>query len=168
MKDRTHYIAMGGEHGYLPDNCSAYEKEEDAIEGLNEIYELNKRQLKELKNNGTTELKLDQGGAYCEVSSCDCDEPWEHDEFGDKSNWEEYLEEEEPTKPEEGDYIIECTGNDIIIYKYNDSPPWRHKVKDGDDTKKIISDEMEREKYWPNIWNLSDHGNLSITTLEEV
>ena len=77
-------------------------------------------------------------------------------------------EEEEEESPEEGDYIIECTGSKIIISKYNDSPPWRHIVKDGDDIKKIISDEMEREKFWPNIWNLSDHGNLSLTTLEEI
>ena len=162
MKGRTHYIAMGGEHGCMPDNCQAYTSLEDAIDGLDNIYELNKRQLRELKRDGTTELNRNQGGAYCEISECDCDSPWEHAEFDDKDNWPEYA------SPEDGDYIIERTGNDIVISKYDDSPPWRHIVKDGDDINKIISDEMEREKYWPNIWNLSDHGNLSITTLEEV
>lgn len=161
----THYIAMGGEHGCMPDNCQAYESLEPAIDGLDNIYELSPEQLQKLRDNGTTKLTREQGGAYCEVSECDCDEPWEHAEFDDEDNWPDYAK-----GPEDGDYIITSCGplgGQTVIYKYN-SPPWRHIVKDGDDIKKIISDEMEREQFWPNIWSLSDHGNLSITTLEEV
>ena len=44
-----HYIAMGGEHGCMPDNCSAYDNFEDAINGLNEIYELEQWQLDNLR-----------------------------------------------------------------------------------------------------------------------
>ncbi|MEI6297620.1 MAG: hypothetical protein WCO84_08370 [bacterium] len=84
----THYIAIGGEHGCMPDNCSAYETKENAIEGLNCIYELSRGQLKELKQYDSTDLNRNQGGAYCEISECDCDSPWEHDEFGDEKDWE--------------------------------------------------------------------------------
>lgn len=90
----THYIAMGGEHGCLPDNCSSYRSEEDAIGGLDCIYELTNKQKRELKDQGLTELTRKQGGAYCSVSSCDCSEPWEHEEFGTPMDWPEYLEDE--------------------------------------------------------------------------
>ena len=93
--DKVHYIAMGGEHGCMPDNCGAYLTLKYAIEGLNEIYELSKRQLKELKDYGSTELRRSQGGAYCEVSECHCDFPWEHEEFGDKSDWADYISKED-------------------------------------------------------------------------
>lgn len=79
----------------MPDNCDAYGTEEDAIEGLNSIYELSKRQLTELKVNGITELRRDQGGSYCEVSACSCDEPWEHSEWNNPDSWMEYREEDE-------------------------------------------------------------------------
>lgn len=95
----THYIAMGGEHGCMPDNCQAYESLEDAIDGLNCIYELEQWQLDNLAEfsggYSSTELTRDQGGAYCEISSCDCDAPWEHAEFDSADNWPDYVEEEE-------------------------------------------------------------------------
>jgi hypothetical protein len=79
------------------------------------------------------------------------------------------FEEEEEEAPEEGDYIIESRpfGKDVI-YKYNDSPPWRHAIQEDDNIYKIISDEMERENSWPNVWTLSDHGNLSLISLESL
>lgn len=82
-----HYIAMGGLYGCLPDNCSAYKTKEDAIGGLNCIYELEDDQIKDLESSGHTNLTQEQGGQYCEVLECDCNEPWEHDEFGEKQEW---------------------------------------------------------------------------------
>ena len=91
----THFIAMGGEHGCLPDNCASYRNLEDAISGLDNIYELSDKQKKELLLYSSTKLDREQGGAYCEVSDCDCDSPWEHEEMGSQDDWPEYTEEEE-------------------------------------------------------------------------
>lgn len=82
-----HFIAMGGTYGCLPDNCSAYHTKEDAIEGLNLIYELDEDQVKNLEVSNYTNLTPEQGGQHCTVSECNCDEPWEHDEFGEKQEW---------------------------------------------------------------------------------
>jgi hypothetical protein len=90
-----HFIAMGGEYGCMPDNCQAYYSPEDAVDGLNNIYELSEQQLVELTDNWITYLAREQGGAYCEISDCDCDEPWSHSEYDGPENWEEEEEEEE-------------------------------------------------------------------------
>jgi hypothetical protein len=98
IKDTVHYIAMGGEHGCIPDNCSAYRSIEDAIEGLDAIYELEGWQRVELSRLATlrdvdgvaVELYREQGGAYCEISTCDCDAPWEHSEGDSADEWPEY------------------------------------------------------------------------------
>lgn len=84
-----HFIAMGGEHGCLPDNCSALHSEEDAVDTLDGIYELSEEQRDELTESWSVKLTRDQGGAYCEISECNCDVPWEHDEFGDPDDWKE-------------------------------------------------------------------------------
>jgi hypothetical protein len=95
MGNKVHFIAMGGEHGCIPDNCQAYTSIENAVNGLDDIYELSLRQLKELQDSGSTELKRKQGGAYCSIYPCDCDSPWEHSLEAEPDNWEEYREEEE-------------------------------------------------------------------------
>jgi hypothetical protein len=91
----THYIAMGGDRGFMPDNCQAYDTRESAIDGLDNLYELSREQLKVLTHYGDTNLKREQGGSYCEVSECDCPRPWEHGEGDEPENWPEYHEEEE-------------------------------------------------------------------------
>jgi hypothetical protein len=109
---KTHYIAMGGNHGCLPDNCSAYTSLDDAIGALDSIYELTESQLTDLHEfsdgYSSTELnqgenpddsddyEYDQGGEYCEISTCTCDSPWEHDETGSKEDWGSYAGTEEP------------------------------------------------------------------------
>jgi len=176
----THYIAMGGEHGCMPDNCMAYANLEDAIDGLDDIYELEIWQLDNLKEfsggYSSTELNRDQGGAYCEISSCDCSEPWEHAEYDSPDNWPDYaIEDEEETEPSEGDYIISSCGplgGLTQISKYNEN--WHYVIKhdkngnDTDNTYDIIKNEMESEKFWPNVWTLSDHGNYNLITLDSL
>jgi hypothetical protein len=76
----THYIAMGGEIGCLPDNCYAYDSLSDAIDSLVSLYELSKRQTRELKSYGITYLRTDKGGAYCEIMDCDCGNPEIHND----------------------------------------------------------------------------------------
>jgi hypothetical protein len=94
-KNRVHYIAMGGEYGCMPDNCSTYRSRANAIEGLDSIYELTSEQKDELEVSNTVRLTREQGGAYCEVSECSCSSPWEHDEFGCEEDWEDYTDDDE-------------------------------------------------------------------------
>lgn len=104
--NHLHFIALGGSHGCLPDNCQAYETLESAIDGLDFIYELETWQRVELSKLSTLRdadglsvaLNADQGGAYCEVSRCDCSEPWIHGEGDDPDNWPDYAEAETETE----------------------------------------------------------------------
>ena len=75
-----HYIAMGGEIGCLPDNCYSYDRLQQAVDSLADLYELSKRQIGELKSYGITYLRPDQGGAYCEITECECDDPDQHND----------------------------------------------------------------------------------------
>jgi hypothetical protein len=99
---KAHFIAMGGEHGCLPDNCQAYETLQAAIDGLDAIYELETWQridlsrLETLRDTDSISVKLnaDQGGSYCEISQCNCASPWEHAEGDSIENWPDYEEQE--------------------------------------------------------------------------
>jgi hypothetical protein len=60
-------------------------------------------------------------------------------------------------EPREGDLItsdhvrfFECgfAGRDPVIV-----------VQDGEDYREVVEAYMERTKYWPNVWFVSDHGN---------
>jgi hypothetical protein len=95
MKERVHFIAMGGEHGCLPDNCEAYDNNEDACDSLANIYELDNQQLETLKETGYVDLYRNQGGAYCSVDECNCPFPWEHCSSDEPGEWGEYREKEE-------------------------------------------------------------------------
>jgi len=89
---QPHYIAMGGSYGCLPDNCAVYKTPKDAVEGLNSIYELSTRQVRELRRTGSVLLTRGQGGEYyewseCKWSECNCPEPWIHDDGFTESQW---------------------------------------------------------------------------------
>lgn len=161
---RIHYIAMGGEYGSLPDNCGAYKKRKDAINSMISLYELSRRQATELRKYGTVALKRTQGGAYCEVSECDCAEPWEHDEFGDRNEWEEYIIPE----PKEGDYMITSNGFESTLSVVNGSTLLRGIARVPLTEKQIvhfIRARMDKERYWPNVWHCNDHGSIDLLRL---
>ena len=75
---KTHYIAMAGIGGCLPNFCDVYESRKGAVEILTDLCELSKRQARELGKFGITDLRKDQGNEYAEIIECDCDEPGEH------------------------------------------------------------------------------------------
>jgi hypothetical protein len=77
---KIHYIAMGGEIGCLPDNCQSYDDLSGAVDSLVSLYELSKRQARELKSFDITYLNPDQGGAYCEIIECRCNNPNQHND----------------------------------------------------------------------------------------
>lgn len=84
-----HFIAMGGLHGCLPSHCEVYDNYEDAVSGLTDIYELGKRRAELLRKNGGLELNMRRdGNQYVEITECDCDEPWIHDEGITQKGWE--------------------------------------------------------------------------------
>lgn len=75
-----HYIAMNGSHGCLPDNADVYDTVDDAVVGLDSIFEFSKAQRKELRRDYYLELKGPEDGAdYCEIVECDCKHPEQHE-----------------------------------------------------------------------------------------
>jgi hypothetical protein len=86
-----HFIGMAGLHGYMPSCCDVYQTPEDAAESLGSIHELEDSEIEELVNDWYLELDLhERGNEYCEISVCECDEPWIH---SDSMTEEEYQRE---------------------------------------------------------------------------
>ena len=87
----THYIAMSGQHGCLPDSCNAYEYYESAVNELADMFELGRTRKARLFADRTLELGTDDGAEYCEIAECHCAKPWEHCDAGDDPrDWEGY------------------------------------------------------------------------------
>jgi hypothetical protein len=74
---------------------------------------------------------------------------------------------EEETEPTEGDYIISDSRGETIITKCEDYH-YRKVIKEYSEAYDIIKNEMEREKFWPNVWTLSDHGNYNLISLDSL
>ena len=72
---KTHYIAMSGEHGCLPDHCQCYDTLRDAVDALADLFELGRRRQAELGRSRSLELGRGCGAEYCEIMECDCDNP---------------------------------------------------------------------------------------------
>jgi hypothetical protein len=70
-------------------------------------------------------------------------------------------EEHEPT---EGDYTMTPTGplgSLISVGQVEGKHLGTFATDDG--ARQFIRDRMEREQFWPNVWNVSDHGNWDLT-----
>jgi hypothetical protein len=81
------------------------------------------------------------------------------EEFGEGSDpWEEGLEEDEPVF--EADIFLESTGT--LGGKTSVSAEGKHLGDFSDDVEAIefVKLWMEENKYWPNVWMVSDHGNI--------
>jgi hypothetical protein len=147
-----HFIAMGGDHGCLPDNCHAYKKRKDAVDSMIDLYELSRRQATYLRQNDSVELRKGQGGSYCEVTECNCDSPWEHSEDDSRSDWVE--------EPCEDDFIVESDGSRLhvsIVGGDELKGPW-------EDERAIvhaIRKKMDEDKFWPGVWYIDDHGGVT-------
>jgi hypothetical protein len=100
----THYIAMSGSHGCLPDSCNAYEQYDSAVAELASMFELGRTRKARLFADGTLELEPENDGAeYCEIVSCQCAKPWEHCDAGDDPrDWEDY------PRPDSGTEMLYC------------------------------------------------------------
>jgi len=75
----THYIAMAGLHGYLPQLVELCETREEAVDALAQVHELGRDRRRALKRNGYLELNLRRdGNEYAEIEECDCADPSIH------------------------------------------------------------------------------------------
>lgn len=102
-----HFIAMAGLHGYLPNTCDVYDTYSAACESMIQLHDLQWKRVdpethhflpgaKTLRQNGYLELNLDvDGNEYCEVTECDCDEPWIHSDSTSETEWKREHETDE-------------------------------------------------------------------------
>lgn len=87
----AHYISGSGEHGCLYDNGPNVSRTlDDAVDDLAQTFDLGRDRKRQLKRDHYLELNPRRDGAsYCEITQCDCDSPWEHDENGTPEDWQE-------------------------------------------------------------------------------
>jgi hypothetical protein len=76
----THYHAMSGSHGCMPDNNEVHATADSALDSLCSLFELSRRRRAELKRNWSIDLKPGDGAEYAEIT--ECDEPDCMDETG--------------------------------------------------------------------------------------
>lgn len=67
----THWHAMNGEHGCLPDSNDRCDTYADAVAVLVSRFELGRRRAADLRRTGYLDLDPRRdGAAYCEVTPC--------------------------------------------------------------------------------------------------
>lgn len=62
---------------------------------------------------------------------------------------------------QEDDYVIHETWRGYYCRDIGNT-------KSIDDTVKQIAYRMEREQFWPNVWHVNDHGNLSCIAIKTI
>jgi hypothetical protein len=68
---------------------------------------------------------------------------------------------DEPTEPEEGDIVTE----DHVNFYQDGKRVLR--VRDGDDWQDAVRQYMEADRFWPNVWWISDHGNPYLLSIPQ-
>jgi hypothetical protein len=79
----THFIAMSGSHGCLPDHCEVFETCADSVEDLTNLFELGRTRKARLAKFRYLELTREDGAEYCEITECDCATPGVHSDSGE-------------------------------------------------------------------------------------
>lgn len=81
--------------------------------------------------------------------------------------YDPYAPEPDPTEREEGDWVTE----DYRTFTQFPTSPnaWRDRVTvgEGEDWRVVLKARMDQSQFWPNVWSLSDHGNLCLLSLTE-
>ena len=83
---KTHFIAMAGMRGCLPNYCDVYPDRESAIDSLATIHDMGDMEgsnecVENLEEYGFTDLDIHiHGNEYAEVIECNCPDPQEHSE----------------------------------------------------------------------------------------
>jgi hypothetical protein len=82
MKNNSHYVAMAGFHGCMPNVCESHDSYDDAVDSMASLHELGKKRTRELKKNGYIELNIHKdGNEYAEITDCDCTDPDQHNDY---------------------------------------------------------------------------------------
>jgi hypothetical protein len=94
-KIKRHFIAMSGDHGFMPDYCDVFPEYQSAVDSLADMFDLGRTRKARLFANRTLGLvkgigEDDFGAQYCEVQTCDCDNPAVHSD--NSVDLDEYLE----------------------------------------------------------------------------
>ena len=77
----THFIAMAGLHGCIPNVCGSFDDLESAVDSMASLHELGKGRRRELKRDAYLELDLHRdGNEYIEITECDCQDPESHND----------------------------------------------------------------------------------------
>jgi hypothetical protein len=86
-KIKRHFIAMSGDHGCIPDYCDVFPEYQAAVDSLADMFSLGRTRKARLFAGCILELtpnfNEDSFGAeYCEIQTCDCDNPGKHSDSG--------------------------------------------------------------------------------------
>jgi hypothetical protein len=81
-KFKRHFIAMSGSHGCIPDYCDVFPEYQAAVDSLADMFELGRTRKARLLADRTLELSSEDGAEYCEIQTCDCDNPGTHSDNG--------------------------------------------------------------------------------------
>jgi len=75
----------------------------------------------------------------------------------------------EDEMPQDGDYMT-CDVGPLGSYTAVEIVGGRHigTFQTEDEAYRCIRDRMEKIGYWPNVWHISDHGNISLVSWEEL
>ena len=69
-----------------------------------------------------------------------------------------------PDAPCDGDYVVTSNG---FAYSLNHAVPGFSPGSPMEDVVKLIRQQMDREQFWPDVWFVSDHGNLNLLAVAE-
>jgi hypothetical protein len=75
------------------------------------------------------------------------------------------IELEPITEPEEEDLVTADHRQFFVVGSSNRRPAVT--VPDGDDWRPYVRDFMEKERFFPNVWFISDHGNSHLLNWED-
>lgn len=68
-----HYVAMSGDHGCLPDFCTASPTKKVTVEIMADLFDLGPARTRRLARRNYLALDPGQDGAsYIEISKCNC------------------------------------------------------------------------------------------------
>lgn len=78
----THYVAMAGLHGYIPNVCESHDDYASAVDSMASLHELGRDRKRSLKRDGYLELNIQRdGNEYIEIEECDCNDADQHNDY---------------------------------------------------------------------------------------
>ena len=81
---------------------------------------------------------------------------------------DEQGEDIEEAGPQDDDYTIAPAGSLGGCYAVSIvNGPFIGQFAELDHAERAIRDRMEAEQFWPNVWDISDHGNVSRHTMHK-